>query len=112
MSALREWLRRWPHRRFDTVVYYTSRNEVPTRLPRRAIAVVGTRERPKWAIFRCPCGRGHEIALNLSPTRNPFWQLAGDSHAPSLYPSVDSYSPHPCHYWIREGRVCWAVSDS
>lgn len=102
-----DWWRRWRNRRFKAVIYYENRRDLPARVARHTIAVVGTQERPKWAVFECPCGRGHQITLNLSPARLPYWQLEGDGRAPSLRPSVDSYSPYRCHYWIRRGRVRW-----
>lgn len=108
MSGLRNWWLRWRRRRFDTVIYYENQRDVPDPIPRRTITIVGTRERPKWAIFDCPCGRGHQITLSLTAAHKPSWQFEGDARAPSLRPSVDSYSPYSCHYWIRAGRVRWA----
>lgn len=91
--------------RFTTLTFYDCRSSVPGHVPRRTIAIVGTRERPKWAIFECPCGRRHQITLNLSELRKPFWRIEPHQRGPSLRPSVDAYAPFDCHYWIRAGRV-------
>lgn len=96
--------------RFTTLTFFDSRGAVPEPVPRRTIAVVGTLERPKWAIFQCPCGRGHQITLNLSELRKPSWRIEAHRRGPTLHPSIDAYAPFDCHYWIRAGRVRFARS--
>lgn len=104
--------RRWTTARYPGVTYFSSRSEVPELPPRRTIAVVGSAERPKWAIFACPCGHGHAIAVNLSPARRPSWRLKAGEEGPSLRPSVDSLTDERrCHFWLREGRIQWARDD-
>lgn len=110
IKCLRGWWRRrrWSHPEIKKVSYYESQAEVPERLPADTLAVVGTAERPKWAILKCPCGRGHVLTVNLSRMRRPRWRLAVDDAGPTLSPSIDYVGDHRCHFWLREGRVSWA----
>jgi hypothetical protein len=103
-----DWLRRQRvvTPRLDDVKYFAQQSEVPTRLPRRALAVSGSPENPRWVSFECPCGTGHTIMVNLSTKRPPFWTLSLGGGGPSLSPSVnfnDAYTR--CHFWVRDGRV-------
>lgn len=105
------WWRRH-HRgrpRIKRAVFYETRAELPKQIPQRELAIIGSYERPKWAIFECPCGRGHQLSVNLSPRQDPFWRLHLDKRGPSLWPSVDSFTPYGCHFWLRRGRVSWAL---
>lgn len=114
IDRLVDWWRRrrWTTARYSEVAYFSSRVQVPDLPPRRTVAVVGNPGRPKWAIFACPCGHGHTIAVNLSPARRPTWRLKEDDRGPSLNPSIDSLTEERrCHFWLRVGRVCWAGDD-
>jgi hypothetical protein len=81
---------------------------VPHRLGRRQFVIVGLQERPKWAVFDCPCGRGHRLMLSLQQSHRPHWRLKLGGDGPSLWPSVDSVAEYRCHFWVRDGRVHWA----
>jgi Family of unknown function (DUF6527) len=110
MSWLIDWWRRRhfsSDARIDEVEFVSARGDVPESIPRRQLVVVGSEELPKWAIFECPCGRGHRLEVNLSPQVRPFWRITFNTHGPSLKPSVDSVGSYRCHFWLRDGRVHW-----
>ena len=48
-------------------IHVGGRPDLPRPLNPRCLYLVG--EPPKWAIFRCPCGTGHQIDLNLAHAR-------------------------------------------
>lgn len=105
------WRRLIPGRpRIDRTAFYASHAELPASLPRHQLAVIGgTPERPKWAVFECPCGVGHRIAVPLSSRRQPTWRVVLDGGGrPSLSPSIDSNDGRRCHFWVRNGRIEWA----
>lgn len=108
-SRLIDWWRRRriTEPRISRVAYYGGRSAVPEELARDTLAVVGRLERPKWAVLECPCGRGHQLVINLSPQREPFWRFKEGQRGPSLKPSVDSRRPYRCHFWLRDGCVHW-----
>jgi hypothetical protein len=87
--------------------FVESPTDVPERLFSSDFVVVGTRERARWAIFDCPCGRGHRLMLSLQRSHRPHWRLELGPRGPSLWPSVDSVSRYRCHFWLREGHVHW-----
>lgn len=82
---------------------------VPTSLPPRVAVLVASAAGWSWLAFTCPCGAGHQVMINLAPSRRPRWQLTGSRHAPTVHPSIDSADGnHRCHFWVRRGRVHWA----
>lgn len=82
------------------------RADLPPRLSPRRIYLVG--EPAKWAVFRCPCGTGHQIDLNLSHPGRPRWSIAFDARdRPSLRPSVNVQAERRCHFWLTSGEVRW-----
>jgi hypothetical protein len=100
--------RRFTAPRYRRTVLAARRSEIPALPPRRQIALVGPESRPQWAMFVCPCGRGHLIALNLLPTRHPFWEVSHGERGLTLHPSVDAHwQGSRCHFWLRDGHVHW-----
>lgn len=101
----KDWL---PFRNWRIIGRVDSADEVPTRLPRNGIVLVGTLEAPKWLAFDCPCKMRHRILLNLDKNRKPTWHIA--KVAPfSLKPSVDYRDgKQRCHYVLRNGKTEWA----
>jgi hypothetical protein len=97
--------------KINRAVFYESRADVPNEVPRHVLAIVGSAAQPKWALFECPCGRSHQLVVNLNTNRKPYWRLKMESDGPSLWPSVDSVSPYRCHFWLRGGRVDWHYGD-
>ncbi len=73
-----------------------------------SITVIAPGRRPKWALFRCPCGCGTVITLPLQSTHRPFWTLrkSKGGHAtlrPSIWRDVGCLS----HFILDDGRVYW-----
>jgi len=87
-------------------IHVGGRADLPRRLSPRRLYLVG--EPPKWAVFRCPCGAGHQIDLNLAHTGRPRWNVAfNPQNRPSLRPSVDVQAERRCHFWLTSGEVRW-----
>lgn len=80
------------------------RSDLPTILHPRRMYLLGQPE--KWAVFACPCGRGHAIDLNLSHSGRARWAVMGKDR-PTIYPSVDVRGDRRCHFWLSDGLVCW-----
>ena len=88
------------------VVHVGGRADLPRLLNPRRLYLVG--EPPKWAIFRCPCGTGHQIDLNLVHAGRPRWNVVFDEqNRPSLRPSVNVKAELRCHFWLTAGEVRW-----
>lgn len=107
------WRRIVPgHPRIRRTIFYASHAELPDTLPRRQLSLVGGDHRSaKWAVFACPCGTGHRIAVPLSGQRSATWRVTVDATGrPTLWPSIDSHADRRCHFWLRNGKVHWAPS--
>lgn len=84
---------------------------VPDELPNYGAVLVGSKKRPKWIVFDCPCLSGHRIMLTLDRTHNPHWEITNFTKL-SIWPSVDyGDAEKRCHYVIRHGRTYW-VKDN
>ena len=102
------WLDWLPFRSWRIVGHVDSADDVPARLPKNGIVLVGTLETPKWLAFDCPCQKRHRILLNLDKNRKPAWQVSRTSPF-SLKPSVDYKDGRQrCHYVLRNGKTEWA----
>lgn len=102
-----EWL---PFRRWRIVGTVEFADEIPERLPKRAMVLVASGGPPKWVGFKCPCGKGHEVLLNLDEGRHPTWTLSlSETGKISIVPSIDYLdSGRRCHFFLRNSKVLWA----
>jgi hypothetical protein len=46
------------------------------------------RGRMRWIIFKCPCGCGEQLPINLDPRAGPAWRLYRGKKGVTLFPSV------------------------
>lgn len=100
-----DWL---PFRRWRIVGNVADADDVPDKIPRRGVVVVGSFSRPKWIIFDCACGDGHRIMLNADANRRPTWMLK-DRNDLTIHPSIDFHTEKVrCHYFVRNGKTVWA----
>lgn len=90
------------------VLLFEAADEIPSPVPQGAIALAGTLEHPKWCAFTCPCGRDHQITLNMQRSYWPCWRLTLHKGLPTLHPSVHVSEPPFCHFTLSRGRVLWA----
>lgn len=94
--------------RFHVTLFETRAAAMTAAQTALVVAVAASHGKRKWAYLLCPCGCGHQIALNLMSTHRPFWHVSetGEQYA-SIYPSIDS-TTCGAHFWIRAGVVNWA----
>jgi hypothetical protein len=95
--------------RFTRVAIADTQDAIERPLRPRTVWVIGSPGRDKWCVFSCPCGRSHDIMLNLDTSRRPNWQM--NRRTLTINPSVDSLELDRCHFWMRDGRISW-VADS
>lgn len=100
-----QWL---PIHSWRIVAVVESADEIPQRLPRNGVVLVGTSTYPKWIVFDCPCRNGHRIMLNTDKARRPYWILKKQDNL-TIHPSIDFQdTKRRCHFFIRNGRMTWA----
>jgi hypothetical protein len=57
-------------------------------LPNAGDAFIVERGVPRWIVFRCPCGCGEELPINLDPRAGPAWRIYRGKRGVTLFPSV------------------------
>lgn len=67
-------------------------------------------DKPKWALFKCPCRCGDVVTLSLQQVHRPHWRLTSTlTGRPTLYPSIWRDKGCLSHFWLRDGRVFWCA---
>lgn len=89
---------------FRRTLLVQSMSDVPEQLDSDVVVLIGF-DRPKWAIFGCPCRTGHRVELNLQPAFYPFWRVSSRKGRITLWPSVDVRNNRRCHYFVTDGFV-------
>lgn len=98
-------------RTFDgirTVDGQTTARAVLAQYPRQFVVVV--RGAPRSAVFRCPCGCGDTVAINLDRAVGPAWRLRIDDEGVTLMPSVLRISGCRSHFVVWHNVVWWCRS--
>ncbi len=82
--------------------------ELPEQGERAVVYLVG--EQNKWALqFKCPCGCGDNIILNLLRDADPCWRYTLDAAGEmTISPSIRRVVGCKSHFFIVKGRVEWA----
>jgi hypothetical protein len=100
-------LRRGRSDGFRGVAVVDSAADPRREIGRGKLVLIGSAERPKWLRFRCPCGCGGTVSLNLMGSHTPRWTFEQHpDNTLSVRPSVDA-TACGSHYWIRGSRVVW-----
>jgi hypothetical protein len=112
-----EWISRvrgWFRLVLDAHAKYTHVwvEDVPDHAENGCIYLVGDQPKPWAAVFICPCGCGELISLSLIEHDDPRWRHHVDIWgAISLSPSVWRTRGCESHFFIRKGRVLWALPN-
>jgi len=90
------------------VYAYSCVDTEPELLQRGEIYVVGAPHH-QWAVaFKCPCGCGEDIWLNLIEGHPQRWRVAINSKGQlSLSPSVNRVVGCRSHFILQNNRVFW-----
>jgi hypothetical protein len=83
-------------------------NEFPKIIKDKHVYIEGTLyNKDFWyAKFKCPCGCGDTLTLNLMEEDPPFWKLK-NSKKFSLSPSIRRKTKCRSHFWIIDSKVEW-----
>ena len=83
--------------------------EEPEAIAAGTIYVVGEANHHWAAVFKCPCGCGADVWLNLLDGHTPCWTFELDSTGRlSFSPSIVRRVGCRSHFFIWENRVYWA----
>lgn len=65
-------------------------------------------DKPKWALFHCPCGCRSVITLSLQCAHRPHWIVRSNKNGrPCLRPSVWRDIGCLSHFIVEDGRIYW-----
>jgi hypothetical protein len=108
LRALFIFLFRWLWRR--PLVYRGQRvADLPDKLARGIVYIVGADGYEWSAAMLCPGGCGKTLEMNLLPDAKPVWTLSEHvDHTVSLRPSVWLKTGCCCHFVLTKGQVRWA----
>lgn len=82
--------------------------DIPDCCERGTIYIVGNSSSPQYAIFKCPCGCGRNVELNLNAKSKPCWKVSYHwfgtiSFSPSIWRNDGCRS----HFFYKKGEVKW-----
>ncbi|MGX1927994.1 DUF6527 family protein [Flagellimonas sp. 2504JD4-2] len=85
-------------------------SELPEAPLERTLYLEGDEEEKDYwyALFKCPCGCGDSIMLNLMTDAKPCWKVIVSDKVPSISPSIWRTSNCKSHFWLKRGKVFWA----
>lgn len=105
MSLAQKFLRWWRRQRGPLVVERF--DEVPLKLRRGVLALVGEEDGPWAAVLMCPCGCDARTELLLVPGSETFWRVTRGPLGVTLTPSVWRTSGCRSHYLVRDSTIVW-----
>ena len=103
---------RWKHllqpwRAWHVSERVTASDKVPGSLINKEVVLVGKPGNETWAVFDCPCRKGHRLMLNLDGSRHPLWRITS-YHPLSIWPSIyETTLGQDCHFVVKNGRIIW-----
>jgi hypothetical protein len=106
--GLWNWLRSF-FVRPDRALRTTYADELPERLDRDCVYVLGEGQHRWFVAMLCPCGCGATLQMSLLADAHPRWGLIehGDDGTVSLHPSVWRQVDCQSHFFLRRGRIVW-----
>jgi len=107
-SAISHWFRRRkkPPKHFKAIRVVAKVSDVPLDAG-RDFFIVRREGRDIWAVFQCPCAKRHQLQVNLSQQKTPFWECMVRNGEVSLSPSVWLNYECNSHFWVTESRIYW-----
>lgn len=81
--------------------------DLPGKIRKKTLYIVGTKEEPWQVELLCPCGCEDKIILPTNDSMRPRWSLKVDDGTPSLWPSVFRSKGCKSHFFLTKGYVEW-----
>jgi len=104
------WLRAWLDvHGFWPIIYRAEHvTDLPDKLKRDRLYIVGEDGYDWSAAMLCPGGCGKVLEMNLLPDAHPVWRITTRADgAASLHPSVWLKTGCACHFVLQEGHIRW-----
>ena len=86
--------------------------EFPDTLEPKCVYLVGDDSVPWFAALLCPCGCGALISLSLLKDDRPRWRVRRHfTGTVTLEPSIWRKKGCRSHFFVRSGRIVWALDN-
>ena len=111
LTKLWWWLRAWLNDSGLWSIVYRAEHvaDLPDKLRRDKLYIVGEDGCDWSAAMLCPGGCGKVLEMNLLPDAHPVWRITKRADgAASLHPSVWLKTGCACHFVLKDGRIRWA----
>ncbi len=92
--------------KYSGVIFLDRFGDLPGTL-KNSVYIIGTLERPKWAIFNCPNNCGYRIEVNLMKSKEPYWTVKIRRNKVSIYPSI-VVTGCGAHFYLVNNQVEWS----
>ncbi len=87
---------------------YKYLEDLPNSISEDKIFIIQDGNLPELLAFKCPCGCGDVIVLNLLPDASPRWKFNIDeNNVIDIYPSVWRTVGCKSHFFVTTGNVIW-----
>lgn len=84
----------------------------PDNIQSETIYIIGDRNK-YWALyFKCPCGCGADIALNILEDTKLFWKYKIIKNKITIIPSINRIVGCKSHFLIKNGKVVWCINTN
>lgn len=82
--------------------------DLPIVMPINTYFIVKDGLEPELLGFKCPCGCGSDILLNLLQDASPRWSYSiTEKNQIDIHPSVWRNSGCRSHFFVSEGKIKW-----
>lgn len=95
------------NRIFPVRLKFSFKDEVPDKLKKNSIYIVGSNKYYWLLAFKCPCGCEKDINLNLLKDTEPCWRFKIRKENISITPSIWRITGCKSHFIINNGKINW-----
>lgn len=91
---------------------YVTVDDFPDEVEDRKVYIAGDKGREWLAVFRCPCGCGDIIQLNLLKEARPRWRIRYlKKRRLTITPSISRLVNCRSHFTLVNGQIRWWGDD-
>lgn len=87
--------------------HYKFLEDLPEEVPHYKVLLIGDPENTWLAVFKCPCGCGEIIHLNLLKEASPCWTILITKNVINIKPSIWRKEGCKSHFFIENSKVKW-----
>ena len=83
-------------------------DELPEKINKKTIYIIGNSKEPWLIAFNCPCGCQNLIQLNLLKDASPCWKFKViKNNKINVFPSIWRTTGCRSHFFVRKSKINW-----